>query len=73
MLDMRRIDWKFAESKRKMTRTASPESEAMASARREYRAMLETTAAKGKGGRPKKQAAQPKAADDLQDADIDEG
>ena len=44
----------------------------MASARREYRAMLETTAAKGKGGRPKKQAAQPKAANDLEDADIDE-
>jgi hypothetical protein len=32
----------------------------MASARREYRAMLETSAAKGKGGRPKKQPAQPK-------------
>jgi hypothetical protein len=34
--------------------------------------MLETTAAKGKGGRPKKQAAQPKPADDLEDADINE-
>jgi len=44
----------------------------MASARREYRAMLETSAAKGKGGRPKKQPARPKAADDLGDADIDE-
>lgn len=36
---------------------APSESEAMAAARREYLALLESDAAKGKGGRPKKKAA----------------
>jgi hypothetical protein len=44
---------------------ARPESELMAAARREYEAMLEAQATKGKGGRPKKKAAAKKAADDL--------
>jgi hypothetical protein len=34
-----------------------PEDELMAAARREYKAMLEAQAAKGKGGRPKKKPA----------------
>jgi hypothetical protein len=45
-----------------------PEDELMASARREYKAMLEAQAAKGKGGRPKKKpdTAQPESnSDDL--------
>jgi hypothetical protein len=62
----------YEREKARRARHASPDSEAMASARREYRAMLEISAAKGKGGRPKKQAAQPKAAENLEDADIDE-
>jgi hypothetical protein len=62
----------YEREKARRARHESPDSEAMASARREYRAMLETSAAKGKGGRPKKQPARPKAADDLGDADIDE-
>jgi hypothetical protein len=36
---------------------AAPESDAMAAARREYLALLESDAAKGKGGRPKKKPA----------------
>lgn len=43
---------------------AAPESEAMAAARREYLALLEADAAKGKGGRPKKKPAVA-GADDL--------
>lgn len=35
----------------------APESDAMAAARREYLALLESDAAKGKGGRPKKKPA----------------
>ena len=44
----------------------------MASARREYHAMLETNAAKGRGGRPKKQAASPKTDEDVLDEDTPE-
>jgi polyphosphate kinase 2 (PPK2 family) len=36
---------------------ATPQSDVMAAARREYLALLESDAAKGKGGRPKKKAA----------------
>jgi hypothetical protein len=62
----------YEREKARRARHASPDSEAMASARREYRAMLETSAAKGKGGRPKKQPARPKPADDSEEADVDE-
>ncbi len=36
---------------------ARPENEVMAAARREYEALLEAQATKGKGGRPRKKAA----------------
>jgi len=48
---------------------ARPESELMAAARREYEALLEAQATKGKGGRPKKKVAARKAKDEL---DIDD-
>jgi hypothetical protein len=54
----------YAREKARRARHEPPDSEAMASARREYRAMLETNAAKGRGGRPKKQPAPPKDADE---------
>ena len=44
------------EKARRAVRVAS-ESDAMAAARREYLALLESDAAKGKGGRPKKKPA----------------
>jgi hypothetical protein len=34
--------------------------------------MLEASAAKGKGGRPKKHAARPKVEDDVGDTDVDD-
>jgi hypothetical protein len=46
----------YQREKARRARRTQPDSEAMASARREYRAMLEINAAKGRGGRPKKQA-----------------
>ena len=54
----------YEREKARRARHAPADSEAMASARREYQAMLETNAAKGKGGRPKKQPAPPKPDDD---------
>lgn len=50
---------------------ARPESELMAAARREYEALLEAQAAKGKGGRPKKKAAKKKAEDEA-DLEVEE-
>ncbi len=41
----------------------------MAAARREYEALLEAQAAKGKGGRPKKAAARPAADADAEAED----
>jgi hypothetical protein len=56
---------------------AKPESDLLADAKREYLAMLEAAAAKGKGGRPKKAKTKPVAADEVdhaEDADrLDEG
>jgi hypothetical protein len=49
-----------------------PEDELMASARREYKAMLEAQAAKGKGGRPKKKPADAKPESDSDDLPGDE-
>ena len=55
-------------------REERPESEALAAAKREYLAMLEADAVKGKGGRPRKKAGIPAAdteekgpGDELQD------
>ena len=50
----------------------TPESDAMAAARREYLALLESDAAKGKGGRPKKKPAAV-SPDDADDAPADLG
>jgi hypothetical protein len=44
-----------------------PESDLLAAAKREYLAMLEADAIKGKGGRPRKKAERPAA--DTQDGD----
>ena len=49
----------YQREKARRARHAQPDSEAMASAKREYQALLETNAVKGRGGRPKKQAAKP--------------
>ena len=62
----------YKREKARRARLAEPDSEAMASARREYRAMLETNAAKGRGGRPKKPAVPRAPADDaLEENDPD--
>jgi hypothetical protein len=47
----------YQHEKDKRARKEEPEDELMAAARREYKALLEAQAAKGKGGRPKKKAA----------------
>lgn len=52
-------------------RTARPDSELLAAAKREYLALLEAEAAKGKGGRPKKKAAKRAAAHDEPDHESD--
>lgn len=49
-----------------------PENDAMAAARREYLAMLEADAAKGKGGRPRKNAAKRSAPKDAMDDEMAE-
>lgn len=47
----------YQHEKDKRAKREVPEDERMAAARREYKAMLEAQAAKGKGGRPKKKPA----------------
>ena len=60
----------YHREKARRAKQAHPESELMAAAKREYLALLEADAAKGKGGRPKKKASRPAADDeDL----VDEG
>lgn len=44
----------YQREKARRARHTPVDSEAMASARREYQALLETSAKKGRGGRPKK-------------------
>jgi hypothetical protein len=44
----------YAREKARRAKRARPEAELLAAARREYVALLESEAAKGKGGRPKK-------------------
>ena len=44
----------YHREKERRERQATPENDVMAEARREYLALLESDAAKGKGGRPKK-------------------
>jgi len=49
----------YQREKERRARHTPVDSEAMASARREYQALLETSAQKGRGGRPKKQPKPP--------------
>ncbi len=56
----------YHREKTRRARDASPESEVMAAARREYLALLEADAAKGKGGRPKKKPTTPAQAEDVE-------
>lgn len=59
------------EKARRATKT-EPENELMAAARKEYEALLEAQATKGKGGRPKKKPAKPAAdVDDNEAADAE--
>jgi hypothetical protein len=51
----------YAREKARRATVAPADDEAMAAARREYQAMLEMNAAKGRGGRPKKQPAPQKS------------
>jgi polyphosphate kinase 2 (PPK2 family) len=62
----------YQREKARRAKQAAPQSELMAAAKREYLALLEADAAKGKGGRPKKKAARPAPAQDddlIDDAD----
>jgi hypothetical protein len=59
----------YHREKARRARRLQPENELMAAARREYLALLEMEAAKGKGGRPKKKAAKPADAELLPDDD----
>jgi len=59
------------EKARRAVRTA-PESDVMAAARREYLALLESDAVKGKGGRPKKKAAPIAEGPDARRDDVDQ-
>ena len=52
----------YKDEKSKRAKRTAPEDERMIAARREYQAMLEAQAAKGKGGRPKKK---PSVATDI--------
>jgi len=68
----------YHREKARRARQARPESELLAAAKREYLALLEADAAKGKGGRPKKKAARPadvelEAGDDGDVENIEEG
>ena len=47
----------YHREKARRARHAAPESDVMAAARREYLALLESEAVKGKGGRPRKKVA----------------
>jgi len=49
----------YQREKERRARNTPVDSEAMAQARREYKALLETSAQKGRGGRPKKQPKPP--------------
>lgn len=54
----------YLREKARRAKRLGPNHELLAAARREYEALLEADAAKGKGGRPKKTARARKAADD---------
>jgi hypothetical protein len=62
----------YRREKERRANAAKPESELMAAARREYEALLAAQATKGKGGRPKKNAAKRKPADDVEDETLED-
>jgi polyphosphate kinase 2 (PPK2 family) len=51
----------YRREKERRARRQAPDSDLMEAAKREYLALLEAEAAKGKGGRPKKKPAKPEA------------
>ena len=59
----------YRREKERRSRRQAPDSELMEAAKREYLALLEAEAAKGKGGRPKKKPAKPESdqAEDLEE------
>lgn len=61
----------YRREKERRAQQSPPESELMAAARREYEALLAAQATKGKGGRPKKNAAKRARSEDL-DVDLDD-
>lgn len=62
----------YQREKDKRAQRDLPDDELMEAARREYKALLEAQAAKGKGGRPKKGVVRPDAAPAEEDASEDE-
>ena len=62
----------YHREKARRARSIQPDSDLMAAARREYLALLEAEAAKGKGGRPKKKLAPQAHAFDAEDGAADE-
>lgn len=56
----------YHREKARRARGTNAESDVMAAARREYLALLESDAAKGKGGRPKKKPAVPAETEDVE-------
>ena len=65
----------YLREKARRARRTAPEAELLAAARREYQALLEAEAARGKGGRPKKTAAKTRssaAREQPEDGDTDE-
>jgi len=61
----------FRREKERRSRRTAPDSELMEAAKREYLALLEAEAAKGKGGRPKKKPAKPET-DEVSPEDVEE-
>lgn len=59
----------YRREKERRARRHAPDSDLMEAAKREYLALLEAEAAKGKGGRPKKKPAKPEtdAGDDVEE------
>lgn len=61
----------YQREKARRTKNVQQDSELMDAAKREYLALLAEQAAKGKGGRPKKQAAKPAADTEVEDEETD--
>jgi hypothetical protein len=62
----------YRREKERRANAAKPDSELMAAARREYEALLAAQATKGKGGRPKKNAAKSAKPNELDDETPDD-